>query len=110
MANKDLVYLKHIRDAIVDIEGYLANRQYSELEKNSMLLDAVVRKLEIIGEATNNLSIEFKQAYPEIIYHDIISMRNFLIHEYFGVSPKIVWDTCKSDLPTLKEKILRILE
>jgi len=75
-----------------------------------MLLDAVVRKLEIIGEATNNLSDTFKDSHPEIIYRDIVDMRNFLIHEYFGINPKVVWDTCKTDLPVLKKQLLDILE
>lgn len=111
MLNKrDSVYLKHIRDAIINIENYLENCTYSKLETNSMILDAVVRNLEIIGEATNNLSEDFQNNYSEIIYSDIISMRNFLIHEYFGINPKIVWDTCKTDLPILKKQILKILE
>jgi len=109
MINKDIVYLKHIRDAILDIEKYLGDNTYSSLEENSMLLDAIVRKLEIIGEATNNLSSNFKNSHPEIVYRDIIDMRNFLIHEYFGISTKIVWDTCKTDLPKLKKSIITIL-
>ncbi len=110
LSKKDVVYLKHIRDAIINIENYLEGRTYIELETNSMVLDAVVRNLEIIGETTNNLSDDFQNGYSEIIYSDIVSMRNFLIHEYFGVNPKVVWDTCKTDLPILKKQVLNILQ
>ncbi len=108
-SDKDIVYIKHIRDAIFDIETYLQDKSLRDLESDSMLLDAVVRKLEIIGEATNKLSEKFKSEYPQIVYRDIVDMRNFLIHEYFGINPKVVWDTCKFDLQTLKNHILDIL-
>ena len=75
-----------------------------------MMVDAVVKELEIIGEAANNLSPEFQQAHPEIPFRDIIDMRNFLIHEYFGINTKTVWDTCKNDLPPLKEIIADIIQ
>ncbi len=108
-SDKDIIYIKHIRDAIFDIETYLKGKSLEDLKSDSMLLDAVVRKLEIIGEATNKLSESFKRKHPQILYRDIIDMRNFLVHEYFGVNPKIVWDTCKFDLPTLKNHILNVL-
>jgi uncharacterized protein with HEPN domain len=105
----DKVYLKHIQDSILQIEKYLDKVEYLEFKNRQILLDAVVRQLEIIGEATNNLSSDFREKYSEIYYRDIVDMRNFLIHEYFGVDPKIVWDTCKYDLPNLKNEIKKIL-
>jgi len=106
----NVVYLKHILESIEQIENYLRDIDYESFSENDMAVNATVRMLEVIGEATNNLSEEFKNNHSEIVFRDIIDMRNFLIHEYFGINKKIVWDTCKMDLPGLKENILRILE
>lgn len=73
-------------------------------------IDAVVRGLEIIGEASNNISDEFKKKHSEIPFRDIKDTRNRLIHEYFGVNKKIVWDTCQIDLKELKALILPLIE
>lgn len=109
MANKPLhddnFYLGHIRDAINSVDKYLGNIDYDSFCQNSMLIDAVVRQIEIIGEASNNLSDKFKNSHSQIPFRDIIDMRNFLAHEYFGVNTKVVWDTCKNDLPELESII-----
>lgn len=105
----DFVYLKHTLEAIEKIEKYLNDVDYKTFCKNDMLMDAVVRELEIIGEATSNLSEKFRRDNQEIPFRDIIDMRNFLIHEYFGVNKKIVWETCQSDLKNLKHSIRNIL-
>ena len=101
----DQVYLRHILDAIGKIETYIEGQTYESFCENDMMIDAVVRELEIIGEATNNLSEHLRQSHPEIPWHDAIDMRNFLIHEYFGVRTHIVWDTCKNDIPVLRSFI-----
>ena len=106
----NLIYLKHILESIEQIENYLHDVDYEAFTEDDMMINATVRMLEIIGEAANNLSKDFQYGHPEIDFRDIIDMRNFLIHEYFGVNKKIVWDTCKTDLPELKESVLRILK
>lgn len=73
------------------------------------MISAVIRELEIIGEATSRLSSEFKTNNPQIPFADIIGMRNSLIHEYFGVNKKIVWETCQTDLKDLKRLIAAVL-
>jgi uncharacterized protein with HEPN domain len=103
------VYLSHILDAIEKIEGYLSGKSYKDLFQDSMLLDAVVRELEIIGEAANNISLEFCQQHLSIPWQSMTGMRNRLIHEYFGVDRKVVWDTCQIDLPPLKRQVLQLL-
>lgn len=109
MKESDLVYIKHAIEAIDKIEKYLGDFSYEEFSKNDMLIDAVVRELEIIGEAAHNFSEEFKNQYPNIPFRDITDMRNFLIHEYFGVNTKIVWETCQTDLPGLKKLLLEFI-
>lgn len=105
----DQVYLRHILDAIEKTETYLEGQAYESFSKNDMMIDAVVRELEIIGEATNHLSDQLRASHPEIPWRDAIDMRNFLIHEYFGVRTRVVWDTCKNDLPLMKDLISTLL-
>ena len=106
----DSTYLRHISDAIEKIERYLSNATYESFSGNDMMIDAVVRELEIIGEAARNLSNELCNKSPDIPWAKIKGMRNVLIHEYFGVDLKIVWDTYKNNLPTLKSFIADLLD
>ena len=104
------LYLEHIRDAIEKIQRYIAEVGYEDFTSNEMMVDAVVRELEIIGEAANNLSDDFRQNNARIPSRDIIDMRNVLIHDYAGVNTRIVWETCKKNLPELKKAILEVLK
>ena len=106
----DKVYLRHILDAVEQIETYITGQTYESFSSNNMMIDAVVRELEIIGEATNHLSNLLRESHPEIPWRDAIDMRNILIHEYFGVRTNLVWDTCKEDLPKLKSLVKDLLD
>lgn len=107
--HNDEFYLGHIKDAINSIKEYLGNIDYVLFCENNMLIDALVRQIEIIGEASNNLSADFRKSHPQIPFRDIIDMRNFLSHEYFGVNTEVVWDTCKNDLVELENIIIPII-
>ena len=98
----DKTYLRHILDAIESIEDYIGQTAYEQFASNKMMLDAVIRELEIIGEAVNNLSRQFRDTHSQILWRRMKDMRNFLIHDYFGVNTKVVWDTCRNDIPVLK--------
>jgi len=74
-----------------------------------MAIDAVTRQFEIIGEAAGNVSADFQEAHSHVPWSKAIGMRNRLIHEYFGVNKKIVWQTCKKDLKELKKQIEGLL-
>jgi len=106
----DTIYLRHILEAIEKIEHYLLNTTYNSFSANDMMIDAVVRELEIIGEASSKLSKEFKDNHPDVAFRDATDMRNFLIHEYFGVRKEIVWETCQEDLPKVKKLIDDLLD
>jgi uncharacterized protein with HEPN domain len=104
------LYLGHIIDAIEKIDRYISGVDFNDFASNDMMIDAVVRELAIIGEATNNLSEDFRRNRPDIPFRDIIDMRNILIHDYAGVNTKVVWDTCKKNLPELKKFVTDILD
>jgi len=105
----DKVRLQHIYDAILQIESYVDESTYDIFESNSMMQFASVKQLEIIGEAANHISQHFKSLYSEIQWREIIDLRNLLIHEYFGIDAKIVWDIIKTDIFLLKSQIKEIL-
>ena len=104
----DKLYLKDISDSIRKIEKYTQNLNYNKFSNNLLIIDAVVRNLEIIGEASKNLSKEIKILYPEIPWQEMAGMRNKVIHEYFGVNLKIVWKTIKKRIPEVKPKIKEV--
>jgi uncharacterized protein with HEPN domain len=109
MKKDDTVYLLHILDAIGSIEEYTKGMSENEFLSNSMAHDAVVRQIEIIGEAARNVSDEFQEKHSKLPWGKMTGIRNKIIHEYFNVNYAIVWDTVKDDLPLLKKAIKKIL-
>jgi len=103
-------YLSHIFESIISIENYTEDMSFEEFEKDKKTIDAVIRNLEIIGEASSKLSKEFRERYPEVPWKSIIGLRNILIHDYLGVDIVAVWGNIKQELPSLKEQIKSILE
>jgi uncharacterized protein with HEPN domain len=105
----DTVYLGDILDAIRQIEICLEGIPYESFREDRMRRDAVVRQLEIIGEACRGLSKAFLARHPEIPWQDIIGMRHKIAHDYFIVDIRVVWDTAKNDLAPLKDQVEHIL-
>ncbi|MFA4852754.1 MAG: DUF86 domain-containing protein [Bacteroidales bacterium] len=112
MRNKlgDTVRLQHILDAILEIESYLINADFSNFMQNSMMRFACIKQMEIIGEASNHLADETKEKFSSIEWGQIIGMRNVFVHEYFGIDTILVWEIIKNDLPDLKAKIIDLIE
>jgi len=108
MRKNDSVYLSHILDSIERIEEYTENMEKEDFLSSNLVQDGTIRQIEIIGEATKNLSKELRDKYPQIPWSDIAGMRDRLIHHYFGVNLKAVWDTVNLDIPVLKDEILTI--
>ena len=106
---RDKVYLKHILDAISNIEKFMEGVSKEAFFSNVEKQYAVLRGLEIIGEATKNLSDKLKTKYPQVPWKETAGMRDKLIHQYFGVDLELVWETIRTDLPELKNQIVRIL-
>ena len=105
----DLAYLRHIADAISDIKRFMKNVTKEEFLENREKQYAVLRALEIIGEATKNVSKEMKAENTEVNWNDIAGMRDRLIHQYFGVNLDLVWATVKKNLPELENQISKML-
>ncbi len=107
----DLVFLNHIKEFCEDLQEYLYEiKSFEEFKKNKLYQDAIVRKLEIIGEAGTNVSDELKNKYPQIPWREIKGMRNRLIHAYFGVNLKIVWNVLINQIPKLHKQINKIIK
>lgn len=101
----DSELLSDILEAIKRIEKYTKRLSYQKFMKDEKTQDAIIRNLEIIGEATKYLSSEFKSKHRGVEWRKISDMRNILIHFYFGVSLDIVWQTAKDRLPEIKPKL-----
>jgi uncharacterized protein with HEPN domain len=105
----DQVRLKHILDAILEIESYLVKADFSVFIDNSMMRFACIKQMEIIGEASNHISDETKLKFSSVEWLQIVGMRNVFVHEYFGVDSNLVWEIIKNDIPDLKVKIMEII-
>ena len=95
------VRLQHILDAAQEIMNYTEGIDFDTFSNNSMMYNACVRQLEVIGEASNRLTREIHEHNPQIPWRTIIGLRNILIHEYFGVDDKIVWTVIQQEIPSL---------
>lgn len=106
----DRVYLQHMVEAVVLIEGYIVGKSFEDLPQEPLLQDGLVRQLTIVGEAARRLSPTLQEAHPEIPWSDIVGMRHILIHDYFDVDLQEVWKTVRSDLPVLKKQLEVLLQ
>jgi uncharacterized protein with HEPN domain len=113
MQENDLVRLRHMLDSGREAASYAQGHQRTDLEHDRMLLHALVRCIEIIGEAASGVSAECRTQIPAIPWSDIVGMRNRLIHAYFDIDLDLVWNTVEEDLPPLigeLEKVVPALE
>ena len=104
------LYLEDVIEAIEKIEAYTSNVSFEQLRENSMLVDAILHNLEIIGEASKHLPEELKANSPAIEWRRIAGLRDIIAHHYFGISLEIVWDIIQNKLPDLKLEVTRLLK
>jgi len=103
------LYLHDIKEAVEKIETFTKGFTFEEFAKDTKTVDAVIRNLEILGEAAKHIPKRVKEKHPDIDWKAMGGMRNILAHEYFGVRMGIIWKTIRERLPELRHKIEEIL-
>ena len=101
----EIVFLEDILECINKITEYTSEISEIEFEQNIEKQDAVIRRIEIIGEAVKGISFETREGYPQIPWREMVGMRDIVIHEYFGVSIGMVWRVSTSEIRELKPQI-----
>lgn len=104
------IFLQHILESIFEIEKYTMDVSEDKFMKSTQIQDAVIRRLEIIGEAAKNIPERIKIEYDFVPWKKVAGSRDVLIHAYFEVDLESVWDTATKDIPKLKRDIQKILE
>ncbi|OGE19560.1 hypothetical protein A3A14_02940 [Candidatus Daviesbacteria bacterium RIFCSPLOWO2_01_FULL_43_38] len=104
------LYLEDILTSITRIADYIQNLSFDEFQNNQLTIDAVVRNLEIVGEAAKNIPEDFTEKHSSLPWREMVTMRNKVIHEYSGVDLDILWKTVREDLPALKGQVQELLE
>lgn len=104
------LYLDDILQAIKAIETYTKGFDFKKLEQDRLVIDGVVRNLEIIGEAVKHIPVDIKKRHPDIEWKKIAGLRDILAHEYFGIDLKLLWDIIENKLPEFKKEAARLLK
>ena len=105
-----VMFLQDIIDCAEKIDKYTKNITEDDFTNNEQVKDAVIMRIGIVGEAIKNLPAGLKEGHKEINWKKSVKMRNIFMHIYFGIDCHRLWKTAKTDIPDLKEKVLKILE
>ncbi len=108
MRNDDLVRLRHMIEAAESAITFMSGRNRADLDSDRMLMFAVVRAIEIVGEAASRITHETRVARTAVPWHAIVGMRNRLIHAYFEINTQMVWETVTNELPALLPQLREI--
>jgi len=104
------ILLDDIIESINNIESYITKLNKTQFFSNKMAVDAVVRNLEIIGEATKNIPDDYKMQHSNVDWRGMAGLRDVIIHGYFNVDLEIIWEIIQQDMPQLKKNILPLLD
>ncbi len=110
MRRSDRLYLQDILDAADALDRFLQGIEYQHLVENEILSSAVIQKFIVMGEASARLSNELKARYPGLPWHQVISLRNIVVHGYFNVDWWIIWNAAKANVPDFASDVRSILE
>ena len=100
-----LLFLEDIIKSLSKINRYIEGMEYSDIAKDEKTVDALIRNLEVVGEAVKNIPDTIREKYPEVEWKEAAALRDVLIHDYFGVDLESLWDTIHNNLPEFSKKI-----
>lgn len=103
-------YLQDMIDSINDIDAFTKNMDFESFTKDRKTINAVIRSIEVIGEAAKNIPQSVRNKHTSIPWKKMVGMRDKMIHEYFGVDMEILWKTIKEDIPSLKPLVQELLK
>jgi len=103
-------YIQDILDSVNDIENFIEGMSFEEFMRDKKTINAVVRSVEVIGEAAKKIPKTLRDKYPDIPWKKMAGMRDKLVHEYFGIDIEIMWKVAKDEIPSLKPSIQNILK
>ena len=104
------LYLEDMLTSMLRIEEYIGEMEFKEFKMNYLIVDAIVRNFEIIGEASKNVPFEIKDKHPEIPWNKMYGLRNLIAHEYFGIDYEMIWEISKNNLPQNTIDLKKILK
>jgi uncharacterized protein with HEPN domain len=110
MQREPKVFLEDILTAAGRIEKYTKSLSYDDFLDNDLVSDAVIKNVLVIGEATKKIPDEIRLAYPEIEWRKMAGMRDMMIHGYFSINYRIVWDVVQNKIPVLKQQVEQVLK
>jgi uncharacterized protein with HEPN domain len=102
--------VEDILTCIERIQAYTSGMAFEQFRTDDKTVDAVIRNLEVIGEAAGHIPLEIQEKYPDLAWFEMRGMRNIMAHEYFGVSLPIVWRALEDDLPALADGLRKLME
>ncbi|MCX6789419.1 MAG: DUF86 domain-containing protein [Candidatus Gribaldobacteria bacterium] len=102
------IFLSHILESIEAINSYTGKLTKKEFAENGLAQDAVICRIQVIGEAVKNLPAGLRREYKHILWSKATGMRDVMVHDYFGIDKDIVWKTIKEDLPTFQKEIQKV--
>ena len=104
------MFLEDMIDCMNKIQEYIGDLSYEEFSNKNIVIDAVVRNLEVIGEAAKNVPVDVREKHAQIPWRQMAGLRNILIHEYFGIDLNIVWTIATKDIPKAKKQIKELIK
>jgi uncharacterized protein with HEPN domain len=110
MENKDIARLKHMLDSVEAILSFAKGKRKASLDKDRLLRSAILRELEIIGEAANKVSERTKKRFLHLPWKELVGLRNRLIHAYFDIDHDIIWKTIREYLPSFQKQLEQAID